>query len=83
METDAQLLHLTRYIHLNPATANLVEHPNSWHSSSYQEFISYNKPKICEFTELLEIDPETYKPFVEDRIDYQRKLAEIKALLLE
>lgn len=83
VETDAQLLHLTRYIHLNPATARLVENPDSWHTSSYKEYLSEGKQEICEFTELLEIRPETYKPFVEDRIDYQRKLAEIKALLLE
>lgn len=83
VETDAQLLHLTRYIHLNPATAKLVENPDSWHTSSYKEYLSEGKQEICEFTELLEISPETYKPFVEDRIDYQRKLAEIKALLLE
>ncbi|MBI5554335.1 MAG: transposase [Elusimicrobia bacterium] len=83
VKTDSQLLHLTRYIHLNPATAKLVENPDSWHSSSYQEFISAGKQEICEFMELLEIKPETYKTFVEDRIDYQRKLAEIKALLLE
>ncbi|GAG20116.1 unnamed protein product, partial [marine sediment metagenome] len=32
---------------------------------------------------ILDINPVTYKGFVEDRISYQRELAKIKGLLLD
>ncbi len=33
------LLHLSRYIHLNPVKARLVQKAESWDYSSYQEYI--------------------------------------------
>ncbi|MGE4357239.1 MAG: transposase [Candidatus Omnitrophota bacterium] len=85
VKTDEELLHLTRYIHLNPVTAYLVNKPENWQFSSYQEYLSQaeGNNKICNFSELLEIKPSTYKTFVEDRIAYQRELAKIKNLLME
>lgn len=87
VEKDEQLLHLTRYIHLNPVTAYLVEKPEYWKYSSYHEYIGFDYPesnkKICEFEEFLEIKPLPYKEFVNTRIDDQREFARIKNLLLE
>ena len=84
VSNDEQLLHLTRYIHLNPVTAGLVEKPQDWEFSSYQEYLNEIKDKrICNFKELLDIDPVSYKKFTEDRISYQKELAKIKHLLLE
>ncbi|MCD6407645.1 transposase [bacterium] len=83
VKTDEQLLHLTRYIHLNPCTSFLVEKPEEWKFSSYLEFIGESKRKICEFEKFLDINPPDYKKFVEERKDYQRELAKIKDLLLE
>lgn len=82
---DEQLLHLTRYIHLNPVTAFLVNNPEDWKWSSYGEFTikSMAVDKICYFNKILNIDPDSYKTFVTDRIEYQRNLAKIKNLLLE
>ena len=34
----AYLVHLIRYIHLNPVKANLVAQPQEWEFSSYQEY---------------------------------------------
>jgi len=39
VERDEYLLHLSRYIHLNPVRAGLVQHPEDWVYSSYQEYI--------------------------------------------
>ncbi|MCF7887379.1 MAG: hypothetical protein K9L71_03090, partial [Candidatus Omnitrophica bacterium] len=78
-----QLLHLTRYIHLNPVTAYLTDKPESWDFSSYREYISCEKDKICQFDDLLEVKPNSYKKFVKDRISFQRELANIKRLTLE
>lgn len=85
VETDEQLIHLTRYIHLNPVTAYLVNKPELWQFSSYQEYIAKEsiKDKICEFEHLVETSSGEYKKFVNDQISYQRKLAAIKKLILE
>ena len=82
VETDSQLLHLTRYIHLNPVTAYLVNKPEAWPYSSYNKYLS-TKNTICNYNNLLDIDPIRYKEFVENRVSDQRKLAEIKKLILE
>ena len=83
IETDEQLLHLTRYIHLNPVTAYLVNRPEDWKFSSYREFLGEEKEKLSSFSNILDTTPDNYKKFVDDRIDYQRQLAEIKKLVLE
>jgi putative transposase len=84
VESDEYLIHLTRYIHLNPATAMLVDKPENWKFSSYQEYLSAaHTDKICKYDELLDVIPYSYKSFVEDRISYQQELAKIKDLLLE
>jgi putative transposase len=85
VKTDEQLLHLTRYIHLNPSTAFLVDRPEEWLASSYQEYLLKvnNIERICKFEDVLEIEPSSYRKFIEDRISYQRELAVIKEMLLE
>ena len=80
LESDEQLLHLTRYIHLNPVTAHLVDKPEEWRWSSYREYIS-ETPKgtgICNYSSILDIKPAVYKKFVEDGIAYQRDMARAK-----
>lgn len=83
--SDEQLLHLTRYIHLNPVTAFLVDSPQDWKFSSYREYIGLVKEheKISNFYNYLNIIPRSYREFVNERIDYQRNLAKIKELILE
>jgi len=82
-ETDEQILHLTRYIHLNPVTAYLVEKPEDWIASSYQEFINPNEEGICQIEPLIQISSPEYKKFVLARIHDQRMLAMIKKDLFE
>jgi len=83
VESDAQLLHLTRYIHLNPVTAYIVNNPEDWKWSSYKEYVPGNEEGICKYDSILDINSEEYKKFVEDRISYQRELAKIKGIILE
>ncbi len=85
VETDEQLLHLTRYIHLNPVTAYLVDSPEKWKFSSYLEYVEEinEQEKISEYKDFLEISPKDYKIFVNDRISYQRELAKIKKITFE
>jgi putative transposase len=71
VESDEYLIHLTRYIHLNPATAMFVDKPENWKFSSYKEYLSVaHTDKICKYDELLDVIPCSYKSFVEDRISY-------------
>ncbi|HLB95653.1 MAG TPA: transposase [Patescibacteria group bacterium] len=83
VDTDEQLLHLTRYLHLNPVTAFLVDRPEEWSLSSFNEYLGYPKGlKLCEYEGLIKKDP-SYRKFVSDRVTYQQELAKIKTLLLE
>lgn len=85
--TDEQLLHVSRYIHLNPSTGYLVEIDDlekyPWSSlSSYLEGkakYSFIGPELI----LGRISKKKYKKFVYDQADYQRKLDRIKHLSLE
>lgn len=82
--TDEQLLHLTRYIHLNPVSANLVKKPEDWQLSSYLEYVRNGKDdNICEFDGLFNLSSKDYKNFVNSGISYQKELAKIKHLLIE
>ena len=68
VNSDEYLLTLTRYIHLNPVRANLVDKAEDWDFSSYQEYIQLrqgNLPSQNEMRSLLN-DIEDYRFFVED-----------------
>jgi putative transposase len=83
VESDEQLLHLTRYVHLNPVSAGIVEKPEDWVYSSYREYIGMEKEKVCNKEKFFDFSKKEYKEFVEDRIDYQRNLEIIKHIILE
>jgi len=83
VKTDEQLLHLTRYIHLNPTSSGLVEKPEDWKYSSYREYIELDYKGICNFKNYIEVNPDFYRKFVESRKDYQREIEFVKHLLLE
>jgi putative transposase len=85
VDSDEQLLHLTRYIHLNPVTAGIVDNADKWRYSSYREYLKKNKAKhpICDFEDILSIDPLEYTEFVESQVEYQKELAIIKKITME
>ncbi|ODS33577.1 MAG: hypothetical protein SCARUB_01311 [Candidatus Scalindua rubra] len=85
VETDEQLFHLTRYVHLNPVTAYLVNKPEEWLASSYKEYVFkvVDNERICKYDDVLEVDPNSYREFVQDMVSYQRELATLKNLFFE
>jgi len=83
VKTDEQLLHLTRYIHLNPTSAGLIQKPELWKFSSYNEYIDLKSEKICTLNTLPDINTENYKKFTEDQKAYQRELQIIKNNLID
>lgn len=88
VESDEQLGHVSRYIHLNPATSFLIKDKNLdryiW--SSYRDYFSED-PKTSFASPDLVLgqfkNKQTYKQFVEDQIDYQKQLSMIKHLISE
>ena len=85
VENDEQMIHLTRYIHLNPSSASIVNYPIEWPHSSYGEYIELDSVlnPICLYREILDIVPSEYKRFVNDYKDFQRNISEIKKHLID
>ena len=82
VDSDAYLTHLTRYIHLNPVRAKLVDHPADWPYSSYNEYIGTRNGTLPQTDFILSqfASRDTYRGFVEgssepQSIDFQQKLA--------
>lgn len=75
--------HVVRYLHLNSTTAKLTTKPEDWLFSSYLEYLGEIDEiyRVCKFDDLLDIDPVSYRKFVNDQISYQRELGKIKKLL--
>jgi len=83
VKTDQQLLHLTRYIHLNPSTSGLVEDPAYWAHSSYQQYIADSKIFKLYLSDLTISNSKEYRKFVLNRKDFQRKLKMLKKVIIE
>lgn len=45
------LLHLSRYIHLNPVLAKLAKRAEDWEYSSYREYLHCENPEITALTQ--------------------------------
>ena len=83
VKTNEQLLHVSRYIHLNPTSSNLVEKPEDWIFSSYKSFITKSEILNKTMNEISISDRDLYKKFIEGNIDYQRKLKKIRNLFID
>lgn len=83
IQNNKQLLHVSRYIHLNPVTAGLVTKPELWKFSSYNLYISNSSVLNIYLPEISIRRCSTYKKFVENNKDYQIKLNNIKKLLVK
>lgn len=84
IESQEQLIHVSRYIHLNPVVSDLTKKPENYPWSSYLEYTRANS-LFCNPNEILNLFPsrEKYKQFVEDQIDYGTTLEFIKHHLLD
>jgi len=71
VETDEQLVHTSRYIHLNPLVAQLTSRLNNYPWSSYLEYTD-EQQRLCAIDEVLDLfpSPQKYQEFVEAQIDY-------------
>lgn len=86
VESDEQLIHLSRYIHLNPLVSYLVKEKDflSYPWSSLPEFLNGTSilvntaPVLSHFS-----SPGKYTEFVFNQADYGKQLEKIKHLTLE
>src|SRR3989344_1815979 len=82
IEDDEQLLHVSRYIHLNPVVSCLVKEKDldSYIWSSLPEYLGLLKEEKCVKELILELfkTKEEYRKFVYDQIDYAKQLEKVK-----
>ncbi len=89
VESDEQLIHLSRYIHLNPVVASIINETDieryKW--SSFSNYVSpvVNDERIVDSDLVLSVvgSKQTYRKFVMDHVDYAKKLHMIKHLTFE
>jgi putative transposase len=90
VETDEQLVHLVRYIHLNPHSSGIVKNLAElliypW--SSIKEYLnSTTEIKICDLKELVLsrfTNEKDFRKFTLNQAEYQKNLERIKHLLEE
>ena len=79
VESDEQLIHLSRYIHLNPLASFLIKDIAKYEWSSYREYLN-NLNGICTKQEILSFfeSLQKYKHFVLDQTEYAQSLELIK-----
>ena len=84
--TDEYLVHVSRYIHLNPSSAQLVTKPEDYKWSSYNHYLGQVNTDFVDerivVSYFAKANPTAdYRKFVESRIDYQRKISFQKLFL--
>lgn len=84
IESENQLLHVSRYIHLNPTSAKLADDPIKYKYSSLQYFVhAGEKPPLFFDNILRSKSREHYRNFVYDNLEYQQTLQYIKNQLID
>jgi len=70
------LVHLSRYIHLNPVIAGLIERAEEWEFSSYPEYIGIRHGTLPAPEIVLSQfpSPDAYREFVESYIPSEREI---------
>lgn len=82
--SDNLLLHVTRYIHLNPVVVNLADKPENYKWSSHKDYLDKN-PTITNSKIILSYFPtiSDYQKFIQDQINYAKELNKIKHLVID
>lgn len=87
IEAEEEFIHISRYIHLNPVTSYLIEFDRlaNYPWTSYPYYLDSKKNQLVNTQVLLKIfgSKKRFVEFVSNQVDYQRKLATIKNLIIE
>lgn len=86
IEDDDQLIHVCRYIHLNPVVSFVIKESDleDYLYTSFPEFVG-RKKGFCNKEVVLEYfsSIEKFKNFVHDQVDYGKKLEAVKHLTFD
>ena len=79
-----QLIHLVRFIHLNPLNAFLVDNPKNYQWSSHSEYLQ-RLPNLCNIEFVLSSFPslKQWEQFILDQKDYTKTVDKIKDLIFD
>ena len=88
VENDNQLMHVARYIHLNPATSYLVRSGQNLEDYLWSSFGTYLRKDGYSFVHTKLVyrfskSRKSLRSFTLDQADYQKKLDRIKHIMLE
>lgn len=86
VQTTEQLLHLSRYIHINPLASFVIRDSElfSYPWSSITNYLSKNIGFVSPEIVLNNFkDPKSYKAFLLDQVEYAKELERIKHLIVE
>lgn len=86
VETGEQLLHLSRYIHINPVVSSIIPQTrlDTYAWSSFPKYLSGN-PGICDTSWIKGFfkKSQNYRTFVHDHVAYAKEIEKVKHLTLE
>lgn len=85
INSDEQLLHVTRYVHLNPFVAKLVDIPVDFPWSSLNAYFRGMDWRLCHPSLVLQLagSSSAYKEFVHDYAEYAQTLSDLKKHLID
>lgn len=82
VDTSEYLLHLSRYIHLNPVKAGLVEQAEDWAYSSYPEYVAKRNGTLPQMQVIEQmLTKQRYQEFVE--LEAVARVTGLEPLLLD
>ena len=87
IEDDDQLMHVSRYIHLNPVVSYIIKEQelDSFPWSSFREYLGQSVRSLCNTDMILSQfkSAKEYRSFVHNQIDYAKTLSAIEHLTME
>ncbi len=86
VETNEQLMHLSRYIHLNPVVSHVVRDDEliKYPWSSFTDYVGVSHSFVTKDVVMSQFKTTaSYKKFVFDQVEYGKRLEEIKHLIVE
>lgn len=88
IETESQLIHVQRYIHLNPLTSYILKDFKELYKYKWGSFGSYTQKHPYNFINTKPIlklfnNKKDFTSFTSDQIEYQKQLHQIKNIILE
>lgn len=85
IETEELLLHVNRYIHLNPIVSEITKDLNTYKWSSYSNYLGKAGSINCAKHHILThfSSRKKYKEFIENQVEYEQKLELIKHITIE